>query len=117
MASITANTGATFQGGLWATAAVTLDSNVIFAPETATPGASSSGGQVVVELNGFEQPSTLVGIVNAGQLKTSVLITTTSASSVLRIVNPASGTQPLTLTPSAGGSNSVTAHLLITQLV
>jgi hypothetical protein len=115
-ASITANTGATFQGGLWATAAVTLGSNVVFAPETATPGASS-GGQVVIELNGTEQPSTLVGIANAGQLKASVFIITTTASSVLRILNPASGTQPLTLTPSAGGSNAVTAHLLITQKV
>jgi len=44
------------------------------------------------------------------------MIETTTENSVLSIINPASSTTALTITPLAGGTEPVSAHLTITQL-
>lgn len=44
------------------------------------------------------------------------LITTTTENSVLTVRNPASNPAALTITPLAGGTNPVSAHLVITQI-
>ena len=44
------------------------------------------------------------------------LVTTTSVNSVLTIRNPAGNSTALTITPLAGGTRPVSAHLVITQI-
>ena len=79
-----------------------------------TPG---EGGQLVLTLNGEELPYTVAGReAGAAQIVGMALITTTVADSVLTVRNPAGSNPPLTLTPSAGGTEPVSAHLIILQL-
>ena len=79
-----------------------------------TPG---EGGQLVLTLNGEELPYTVAGReAGASQIVGMALITTTEADSVLTVRNPAGSNPPLTLTPSAGGTEPVSAHLIILQL-
>lgn len=79
-----------------------------------TPG---EGGQLVLTLNGDELPYTVAGReAGAAQIVGMALITTTAADSVLTVRNPAGSNPPLTLTPSAGGTEPVSAHLIILQL-
>ena len=44
------------------------------------------------------------------------LIQTQIANSVLTVRNPAGNTTALTITPIAGGTNSVSAHLVIMRI-
>jgi hypothetical protein len=44
------------------------------------------------------------------------LVTTTTVNSILSVRNPAANFLALTITPLAGGSNPVSAHLVITLL-
>ena len=44
------------------------------------------------------------------------LVTTTTVNSVLTVRNPAGNAAALTVTPLAGGTRPVSAHLVITQL-
>ena len=79
-----------------------------------TPG---EGGQLVLTLNGDELPYTVAGReAGAAQIVGMALITTTATDSVLTVRNPAGSNPPLTLTPSAGGTEPVSAHLIILQL-
>ena len=45
------------------------------------------------------------------------LITTINNNSIISISNPAAESTALTLTPSAGGTNAVSAHLVILQII
>jgi hypothetical protein len=74
-------------------------------------------GQLCVVLNAGEEPYTVVGrATGANQLVGICLIRTTTVNTVLSIRNPASESTALTLTPIAGGTHSVSAHLVITRL-
>ena len=74
-------------------------------------------GQLVLALNGAEIPYTLVGRdATNSQISGMALITTTLATDLLTVQNPASATTSLTLTPSAGGTDPVSAHLTILQI-
>jgi len=44
------------------------------------------------------------------------IVTTTSINSILTVRNPADNSTALTITPSAGGTQPVSAHLVIIQL-
>ena len=44
------------------------------------------------------------------------IVTTTSINSILTVRNPADNATALTITPSAGGTEPVYAHLVIIQL-
>jgi len=44
------------------------------------------------------------------------IVTTTSVNSVLTVRNPAGNATALTITPLAGGTRPVPAHLVITQI-
>ena len=52
-------------------------------------------------------PSQIVGMV---------IVETTSVNSVLTVRNPAGNAAALTITPLAGGTRPVSAHLVITRL-
>ena len=77
----------------------------------------TQSGQVVLALNGTELPYTVVG--NGGdntQLTGMALVTTTQATDLLSLQNPSAATTSLTLTPSAGGTQPVSAHLLVLRI-
>ena len=74
-------------------------------------------GQLVLTLNGTEIPYTVVGrATGTSQIVGMALINTTLATSVITVRNPADNPAALTLTPLAGGTEPVSAHLVITQL-
>ena len=74
-------------------------------------------GQLVLTLNGAELDYTVVGrATGTSQIIGMALVETTAAGSVLTVRNPVGNAAALTLTPNAGGTNPVSAHLIITQL-
>lgn len=76
----------------------------------------TDGGQLALALNGTELTNTVFGNANAGQLNGQAIITTTAENSVLSLVNPADNTNPVTLTPTSGGNEPVSARLVIIKL-
>ena len=74
-------------------------------------------GQLVLTLNGAELPYTVAGVASTeSQIVGMSIVTTTVANSTLTVQNPASDTTTLTLTPVAGGTMPVSAHLTIIRL-
>ena len=77
----------------------------------------SEAGQLVLTLNDSELPYTLVGRnATDSQIVGTALITTTAENSTLTVRNPATATAPITVTPGAGGTEAVSAQLVIVQL-
>jgi len=74
-------------------------------------------GQLDLTLNGTEQAYTVVGrATGTSQIVEMCLLITTDINSVLTVRNPTGGSVALTITPLAGGSDVVSAHLVITQI-
>lgn len=74
-------------------------------------------GQLALTLNGTELDYTVVGrATGTSQIVGMALVETTADESVLTVRNPAGNATALTLTPSAGGTNPVSAQLIITKL-
>jgi hypothetical protein len=74
-------------------------------------------GQLNLTLNGADLPSTVVGrATGTSQIVGMSLVTTTVINSILTVRNPAANSTALTITPIAGGTRSVSAHLVITQV-
>jgi hypothetical protein len=73
-------------------------------------------GQLALKLNGVQIPYTVVGrATGTTQITGNSLITTTSQNSTLSVINSGS-MMALTVTPIAGGMNSVSASLVITRI-
>lgn len=78
---------------------------------------TDEAGQLVLTLNGSPLDYTVVGrATGTSQIIGMAIVTTTSVNSILTVRNPADNTTALTITPSAGGTEPVSAHLVITQL-
>jgi hypothetical protein len=76
----------------------------------------SEAGQLVIALNGVEQAYTVVGrATGTSQISQSCLIQTVAPNSVISVNNPAGEAAALTITPLAGGTSPVSAHLMITR--
>ena len=78
----------------------------------------TEAGQLVLALNsgaGFlEIPSTVVGrATGTSQIVETALVRTSVVDSTLQVRNPAGESTALTITPLAGGTNPVSAHLVI----
>lgn len=74
-------------------------------------------GQLVLTLNGAELPYTVAGRASGdSQIVGTALVETTAADSVLTVRNPEGAANAITLTPTAGGTEPVSAQLIITQL-
>lgn len=74
-------------------------------------------GQLLLTLNGSEVAYTVVGrATGTSQIIEMALITTSTSNSVLTVRNPAGESTALTITPLAGGTDPVSAHLVILQL-
>jgi hypothetical protein len=74
-------------------------------------------GQLVLVLNGIQIPYTVVGrATGTTQITGNCLITTTTPNSILSLRNPVGNSTALTITPIAGGTNSVSATLVIMRI-
>ena len=74
-------------------------------------------GQLILTLNGADLEYTVVGrATGASQIVGMAIVTTTDINSVLTVRNPAGNAAALTITPLAGGTRPVSAHLVITQI-
>jgi len=68
-------------------------------------------------LNGQDLEYTVVGrATGTSQIIGMAIVTTTVEDSILTVRNPAGNSTALSVTPLAGGTRSVSAHLVITQI-
>ena len=99
------------------TSASTFDLPNIGTYEVMFQVSVSEPGQLVIALGGVEQAFTVVGrATGTSQIVGFSFITTTVINTILSIRNPAANSTALTITPLAGGTQSVSAHLTIKQL-
>ncbi|MEX2627386.1 MAG: collagen-like protein [Ilumatobacteraceae bacterium] len=74
-------------------------------------------GQLVLTLDGTELHHTVVGrATGTSQIVATNLVETTSTNSLLTVRNPAGNATALTITPLAGGTEPVSATLVIEQI-
>ncbi|MBQ7922051.1 MAG: collagen-like protein [Clostridia bacterium] len=74
-------------------------------------------GQLILTLNGEDLAYTVFGrATGASQIVGMAIVTTTVTDSILTVRNPAGNAAALTVTPLAGGTRPVSAHLVITQI-
>ena len=76
----------------------------------------TEAGQLVVTLTGNDLAYTVVGRETGTSQIVGIAIIETTENSVLTIRNPSGSSSALTVTPLAGGTRSVSARLMITQL-
>lgn len=77
----------------------------------------TEAGQLILTLNGQDLDYTVAGrATGTSQIVGMAVVTTTAVNSVLTVRNPAGNAAALTVTPLAGGTRPVSAHLVITQL-
>ena len=77
----------------------------------------TEAGQLILTLNGQDLDYTVVGRdTGTSQIVGMALVTTTDVNSVLTVRNPLGNAAALTITPLAGGTRPVSAHLVITQI-
>jgi hypothetical protein len=77
----------------------------------------TEAGQLCLALNGVEEPFTFVGrATGTSQLVGNCLIKTVTENTIVSVRNPSAETTALTITPLAGGTNPVSAHLLFLQI-
>ena len=77
----------------------------------------TEAGQLELTLNNAPIQATVVGrATGTSQIIGMSIVTTTSINSILTVRNPANNAEALTITPLAGGTEPVSAHLVITRL-
>ena len=77
----------------------------------------TEAGQLVLTLNGSELAYTVVGrATGTDQIVEMAIVTTTAINSILTVRNPADNAAALTITTVGGGTEPVSAHLVITQI-
>ena len=74
-------------------------------------------GQLILTLNGEDLAYTVAGrATGTSQIVGMAIVDTAVTGSVLTVRNPDGTAEALTITPLAGGTRPVSAHLVITQL-
>ncbi len=74
-------------------------------------------GQLLLTLNGEDLPYTVAGrATETSPIVGLALVETTTINSILTVRNPASNPAALFITPLAGGTRPVSAHLVILQI-
>jgi hypothetical protein len=77
----------------------------------------TEAGQLELALNGTPVAATVVGrATGASQIWANALVTTVLTNTVLAVMNPPGNSPALTITPSAGGAQPVSATLVIRRL-
>ncbi|NOU94630.1 hypothetical protein GC093_15575 [Paenibacillus sp. LMG 31456] len=107
-------------GGIFRTSADTFNLSAIGFYQVLFQVSVLEAGQLVLTLNSgagtIELAYTVVGrATGASQIVGMALVQTLVINSILTVRNPASETTALTITPIAGGKESVSAHLVITR--
>ena len=78
----------------------------------------SPAGQLMLQLNGADLPNTVVGrATSTCQIQGMQYVQTSVVNSTLAVVNPSGNSTALTITPIAGGTRPVSAHLVITRVL
>lgn len=77
----------------------------------------TEAGQLMLRLNGEPIANSVVGrATGTSQIVGVSLVTTTSPNSILEVINPPGNSPALTITPLAGGTHPVSAHLVIIRI-
>ena len=77
----------------------------------------TEAGQLELTLNGSPLAYTVVGrATGTSDISSMFIVDTTTINSELTVRNPAGNAAALTITPLAGGTNSVSAYLVIIQI-
>ncbi len=77
----------------------------------------TEAGQLILTLNGADLEYTVSGrATGVSQIVGMAIVETTSVDSILTVRNPAGTAAALTITPLAGGTRPVSAHLVITRI-
>ncbi len=77
----------------------------------------TEAGQLILTLNGEDLAYTVAGrATGTSQIIGMAIVETTVINSVLTVRNPEGTAAALTITPLAGGTRPVSAHLVITQI-
>lgn len=77
----------------------------------------TEAGQLILTLNGADLEYTVSGrATGVSQIVGMAIVETTSVNSILTVRNLAGNAAALTITPLAGGTRPVSAHLVITQI-
>ena len=77
----------------------------------------TEAGQLILTLNDEDLPYTVAGrATGTSQIVGMAIVETTAVDSVLTVRNPDGTAEALTITPLAGGTRPVSAHLVITRL-
>ena len=76
----------------------------------------TEAGQLVLTQNGTELPYTLVGRATGTSEIVGISLVAANAGDVITVRNPAANAEALTVTPTAGGTEAVSASLVIVRL-
>lgn len=77
----------------------------------------TEAGQLMLSLNGAPIADSVVGrATGTSQIVGLSLVTTTTANSVIEVINPPGNSPALTITPVAGGTHPVSAHFVIVRI-
>ncbi|MBQ9148760.1 MAG: collagen-like protein, partial [Oscillospiraceae bacterium] len=77
----------------------------------------TEAGQLILTLNGADLAYTAAGrATGVSQIVGMAIVETTEINSILTVRNPEGTAAALTITPLAGGTRPVSAHLVITQI-
>lgn len=77
----------------------------------------TEAGQLILTLNGADLAYTVVGrATGTSQIFGTALVQTSTINSILTVRNPAGNSTALTITPLAGGTRPVSAHLIIKRI-
>ncbi len=95
----------------------TFNLSLIGAYEVLFQVGVSEAGQLILTLNDADLAYTVVGrATGTSQIVGLAIVRTTVINSLLTVRNPAGNSTALTITPLAGGTRPVSAHLVITQI-
>ncbi len=108
-------------GGITRTGADTFNLSAIGFYQVLFQVSVDEAGQLVLTLDSgggaLELPYTVVGrATGTSQIVGMAIVETSVVNSILTVRNPANNVTALTITPLAGGTESVSAHLVITRL-
>ncbi|WP_028402412.1 collagen-like protein, partial [Ectobacillus panaciterrae] len=109
--------GPTSGGGIFRIGADTFNLSAIGFYQVLFQVSVTEAGQLILTLNNSDLPYTVVGrATGTSQIVGIALVETTVINSILTVRNPTGNTTALTITPLAGGTRPVSAHLVITRL-
>lgn len=122
-ATVAADTAVLFpQNGSSSGVITRLNSSMFLLPTIGTylvqfQVSATEAGQLMLRLNSLPVANSVVGrATGTTQIVGLSLITTTTPDSILEVINPPGNSPALTITPVAGGTHPVSAHLVIIRI-